>query len=410
MELNINLPEKIFIQFCAKTITEIRQTIEKSLCDSIDYAICESLKSHDFFLDVSYQHIFELYDECLSLKEYIDNGYISISFFNILLKIKALPDNIALNFPPYLNPIKSYPANIYTIHDDYRTRKEKILKITYQKVYPANEKKLKTISKYTFKLGLVIFSDILQSIYNNIPDDFDMLLPSNFALEGDWRQTFYNIKTGESYFCNCFKKAIQNKPETKNSFRELQPHIKYALDNNSYRMGICHLCTKTMPPKMNGINNSFSFARTYSAYIFKTMYKYKKEKTFKEAENIVRNIVGFPLIGAGWVSETDLYKRIKSEFPNLEVIHHGKPPFLRKQEYDIWIPKYKIAVEYQGVQHYVAIKHWGGEEGLIKRQELDKKKYKISIQNGVTLFYAEESYNLSELLHKIKAAMNKLIT
>jgi hypothetical protein len=41
------------------------------------------------------------------------------------------------------------------------------------------------------------------------------------------------------------------------------------------------------------------------------------------------------------------------------------------------MPKYKIAIEYQGIQHYKAIKHWGGEKGLQKRQADDKKNMKL---------------------------------
>jgi hypothetical protein len=231
-------------------------------------------------------------------------------------------------------------------------------------------------------------------------------MPSNFAPAGDWRQTFYNIKTGEVYFCSCFRKAIEKNPEPKVSFKTLHPHVKYALDNNSYMDNICHLCTKTEPPQ-----NPFShsFASIYGCYIYKAYFEMdginseNYAQIGRDAENAIREKVGYPLIGERWIQETYLYKRIKQNLPEVEIIHHGRPDFLGKQEYDIWIPEYKIAVEYQGIQHYKAIKNWGGEEGLQKRQSDDKKKYKISVENGVTLIYAKGNYNYAEILQKIKA-------
>ncbi|WP_252898792.1 hypothetical protein [Secundilactobacillus odoratitofui] len=44
------------------------------------------------------------------------------------------------------------------------------------------------------------------------------------------------------------------------------------------------------------------------------------------------------------------------------------------QHYDIYFPKYKIALEYQGAQHFEAISIFGGEAGLKNAQERDKRK------------------------------------
>ena len=44
-----------------------------------------------------------------------------------------------------------------------------------------------------------------------------------------------------------------------------------------------------------------------------------------------------------------------------------------------------IGIEYQGQQHYKAIDYFGGEEGLNQRKELDERKRKLCMDNGVTL-------------------------
>lgn len=103
-----------------------------------------------------------------------------------------------------------------------------------------------------------------------------ILIPTVFSPQGEWRLTFYNPETGEAFFCECFKQAIINKS---NDFHVFHPHVKYALENNSYLRGICHLCKETTPPPKCGLSeNTFSFKRTYGAYIFKVMFQVKKKE------------------------------------------------------------------------------------------------------------------------------------
>jgi len=235
--------------------------------------------------------------------------------------------------------------------------------------------------------------------------DRDFLLPTRFSPQGDWRQTFYNPNTEESFFCICFKSAIKNKSHL---FTVSHPHVKYALENESYLPGICHLCKKTTPHILCGADQkTFSFKRTYGAYIFKTMYQNADEKTFKEAENIVRKMVGYPLVGEGWVSETLLFHYIRDRFVDVEVAQHGRPDFLGDQHYDIWIPDFNIAVEYQGEQHNKPVDYFGGDEAFADQQWRDEKKRIISRENGVTLFYVKDGYKYQDVIKKIEARIAK---
>ncbi|NMQ18390.1 hypothetical protein E4P82_03755 [Candidatus Competibacter phosphatis] len=61
-------------------------------------------------------------------------------------------------------------------------------------------------------------------------------------------------------------------------------------------------------------------------------------------------------------------KIVQVLFPSLEVVHHYRGKELEGLEIDVWIPKLKIGIEYQGIQHFNVIKHWGGEDGLRKTQ------------------------------------------
>ena len=57
------------------------------------------------------------------------------------------------------------------------------------------------------------------------------------------------------------------------------------------------------------------------------------------------------------------------------------------QSLDIYLPDYKIAIEYHGRQHFYPNTQFGGEEQFIITQERDKRKYEKCIENGVKLFY-----------------------
>ena len=124
-----------------------------------------------------------------------------------------------------------------------------------------------------------------------------------------------------------------------------------------------------------------------------------------EAENRARKEMGIPQVGQGWISETELFRKLESEFSITTVIQHGKPSWLGNQHFDIWMPNWKIAVEYQGKQHFEPVEFFGGQESFMKTVERDKKKAEIAERNGVRLFAITENDNQEELIQSI----NKLI-
>jgi len=124
----------------------------------------------------------------------------------------------------------------------------------------------------------------------------------------------------------------------------------------------------------------------------------------KIIENEVRQKFGFKKVGEAWTSETILYYIIRSLFPDKTIIRHYRPEFLQGLELDIYIKELKIGIEYQGIQHYKPIDHWGGLESFNKLKERDKKKKKIceSLSIPIIYFKYDEGLNDNIVLKKFQ--------
>lgn len=125
-------------------------------------------------------------------------------------------------------------------------------------------------------------------------------------------------------------------------------------------------------------------------------------RLLRESENIIREQRELPKVGEGWISETELYYLIKEAFPKEKIIQHGRPSWLKPQHLDVYFPKKNIGLEYQGDQHQKPIKCFGGEEGLQKRIELDKRKEKHCKENNCYLIYVYPNYDFEEVKKQIK--------
>lgn len=88
-----------------------------------------------------------------------------------------------------------------------------------------------------------------------------------------------------------------------------------------------------------------------------------------------------------WINEKLLFNIIASLYPECTVLYHYRSKWLNNLELDIFIEDLKIGIEYQGIQHYKEIKHWGGTKGLEQRKFNDIRKKKLCEENGVTLIY-----------------------
>lgn len=119
------------------------------------------------------------------------------------------------------------------------------------------------------------------------------------------------------------------------------------------------------------------------------------------AENEWREAQGINRIGEGWKSETELFYRLKARLVEDEVIMHGRPEWLGRQHFDIWIPTRNVAVEYQGLQHDRPVEIFGGEKSFASNQRRDAEKREKCRKAGVHLIEVREGYNLDDVITSI---------
>jgi len=127
----------------------------------------------------------------------------------------------------------------------------------------------------------------------------------------------------------------------------------------------------------------------------------------RNAEDSFRERIGMPKVGEGWISETELYYKIKTYFENFDVIHQGRPAWLGNQSLDVYLPTYNIGIEYQGSQHYRPVEMFGGLSGFETSLGRDRRKFDLCRQNGCGLIYVYEGYDFDEVRYAIELLIKR---
>lgn len=175
-----------------------------------------------------------------------------------------------------------------------------------------------------------------------------------------------------------------------------QEFFKCGIDPYQYDNALSDKC----PPeiydyfiKRNTLRDKLSVEPNNSDYE-EELRLYTKE--FNNAiENLARKSLGFKNIGETWISETILFNIVQGLYPDSKVIKHYRTKWLQGLELDIFLPEHNLAFEYQGIQHFVAVEHWGGEKQLKKQQEHDQRKKVLCIEKGVNLICINYDDNLT---------------
>lgn len=107
--------------------------------------------------------------------------------------------------------------------------------------------------------------------------------------------------------------------------------------------------------------------------------------------------------------QLELFKRLTKALPNEQIIWEYSSDWLGKLKIDIYIPSYKIAVEYDGVQHVKPIKWFGGIDSFNKAKERDLRKESLCKDNGVCLIrvpYDVTFSSFDSVINNIKNIIN----
>lgn len=328
---------------------------------------------------------FELKDNQYSIT--VDNKFEYIEKYRYIDQLFYLVRNWK-DTEIYLNEKKFEKYLIY-----YRMFEEEI----YQSIY--NE-----ITNYDFKNKEVGFDTL--SLNENVPA-YITYYPPLYGTIFAFKNSFTDIP----YICSCNKVLIEKMKYDAHFIENNLPLIlsewlsKNDIENIEYKTNICFKCNKTLP-KFDYCHEMYGgkFKRKYGWFINKMLYEdsdynrdlYPGEDRFRHYENLLRVELGVPKIGEGWINETIMFNMVEKLFENYECERHFRPQWLEGLEIDIYIPELKIGFEYNGIQHYKAVKHWGGEEQLIKQRKNDKRKKAICKKNDVELIVIKYNEDLSE--------------
>ena len=98
---------------------------------------------------------------------------------------------------------------------------------------------------------------------------------------------------------------------------------------------------------------------------------------------------GCPICSQGIdVMSDKMGKMLQERYSQLTIIReYCDKNILGLKRIDYFIKECKIAIEYQGRQHFHPVNKFGGYEALIKQIKLDKEKYKNCQDNNINLLY-----------------------
>lgn len=106
-----------------------------------------------------------------------------------------------------------------------------------------------------------------------------------------------------------------------------------------------------------------------------------------------------------WKAEHAAFLTLKTMLPAVEIVKHASPIWLAPQHLDIYLPAHKVAIEYQGEQHYKPIDIFGGAEGLEATVRRDRTKRRLCALAGVRLEHIHFAEDLDARLRQIAEAV-----
>ena len=197
---------------------------------------------------------------------------------------------------------------------------------------------------------------------------------------------------GSQYLCECARGVLENFAK---SLGRARRHLK----ETRYRAGICHFC-RNIPSTLTYIDPMYGgrIRQHYLPYIRTIVIN--QGVMDREAENIVRERLGIPRVGEGWVAETHLYNAVRAMYPQYKILREASPDWLGLQRLDIYLPEVQVAIEYQGQQHFQPVGLFGGEEGLQRAKQRDQEKRQKAKAAGVEIVEFRHNEDITDARYR----------
>lgn len=125
----------------------------------------------------------------------------------------------------------------------------------------------------------------------------------------------------------------------------------------------------------------------------KTLQGYYKNLNAKRDE-IYEYLIGNGSTNPRWKSEQKAYSIVREHYPDAKFQYQAD--FLFGQRLDIYIPSKKVAIEYQGKQHFEPVDFFGGHAGYKSNVQRDMRKKARCSTQGIAVLYWDYDQPLTE--------------
>jgi very-short-patch-repair endonuclease len=276
----------------------------------------------------------------------------------------------------------------------------------------ATEIRPRSLGSFLAILGLRFASEVTRELVVPLPEmeHLDELSPCSGP------PLWINRKTGKLFTCSCFSYMVK-RSRSQQAF-ESEPFKIGDYAEVGLHPGLCSICSDHVPPPKAGNPMYYSaFLQRYLPY--RTLFFMKMFDEIdleasrlrdgeRVAEDAARLAVGYPMIGQKWISETTLYRTVRSLLAPRIVFQHYQGKEMDGQEIDIWVPSLKLAIEYHGEQHSQPLSVWGGEAALAAAKDRDERKRRKLKELGYRLveFKHDEQLTDETVLERIRAYLD----
>jgi hypothetical protein len=255
-----------------------------------------------------------------------------------------------------------------------------------------------------FDIQLNKFSDFLSvDLRQSIKDKMFPISYFKYEENRDNRQgvrigfmQYSSLLTGKTYTCECCQPYLFDKLDEMSNMG-LENSDSYTLvcqSLKSLRPRICHICTI----EDAGLKEANTLYGEVNSSCFSDMSEHYLNNNIRVSW--VYNNLEHAFKTTKWINEDKVFKISQQLLPLERIVREASPIWLYPQRIDVYFPDLKVAIEYQGKQHFEAIDFFGGELALEKNKERDLRKAQLCKDNDVHLIYVNYDENVTTGLMK----------